>query len=157
MKGLIAGPAAILAILYAGGYLAQFIGNYAVWKQGGGIPGDGTSPVMASPDFISCITTVFQPPYGLYGVLICIGLLAILLIMVMRMGYSDSGEYDKDRNFTSWNHSWPAGQQDSVYAGGNALQCKHGRVRCKRLYENKSLLYEPHSPECCPWRIPNYL
>ena len=53
MKGLIAGPAAILAILYAGGYLAQFIGNYAVWKQGGGIPGDGTSPVMASPDFIS--------------------------------------------------------------------------------------------------------
>ena len=100
MKGLIAGPAAILAILYAGGYLAQFIGNYAVWKQGGGIPGDGTSPVMASPDFISCITTVFQPPYGLYGVLICIGLLAILLIMVMRMGYSDSGEYDKDRNFT---------------------------------------------------------
>ena len=45
MKGLIAGPAAILAILYAGGYLAQFIGNYAVWKQGGGIPGDGTSPV----------------------------------------------------------------------------------------------------------------
>ena len=100
MKGLIAGPAAILAILYAGGYLAQFISNYAVWKQGGGIPGDGTSPVMASPDFISCITTVFQPPYGLYGVLICIGLLAILLIMVMRMGYSDSGEYDKDRNFT---------------------------------------------------------
>ncbi len=100
MKGLIAGPAAILAILYAGGYLAQFIGNYAVWKQGGGIPGDGTSPVMASPDFRSCITTVFQPPYGLYGVLICIGLLAILLIMVMRMGYSDSGEYDKDRNFT---------------------------------------------------------
>lgn len=84
MKGLIAGPVAILAILYAGGYLAQFIGNYAVWKQGGGIPGDGTYPVMASPDFISCITTVFQPPYGLYGVLICIGLLAILLIMVMR-------------------------------------------------------------------------
>ena len=50
MKGLIAGPAAILAILYAGGYLAQFISNYAVWKQGGGIPGDGTSPVMASPE-----------------------------------------------------------------------------------------------------------
>ena len=97
---MIAGPVAILAILYAGGYLAQVIGNYAVWKQGGGIPGDGTSPVIASPNFIACITTVFQPPYGLYGVLICIGLLAILLIMVMRLGYSDSGEYDKDRNFT---------------------------------------------------------
>ena len=31
--------------------------------------------------------------------LICIGLLAILLLMVMRMGYSDTGEYDTDRNF----------------------------------------------------------
>ena len=31
--------------------------------------------------------------------LICIGLLAILLLMVMRMGYSDAGEYDTDRNF----------------------------------------------------------
>nr|WP_242996577.1 type IV secretory system conjugative DNA transfer family protein [Clostridium indicum] len=55
---------------------------------------------MASPDFYTCITVVFQPPYGLYGALICIGLLAILLIMVMRMGYSDSGQYDEDRNFT---------------------------------------------------------
>ena len=100
MKVLIAGPAALLAVLYAGGYLAQFIGNYAAWKQGGGVPGDGSSPVMASPDFFTCITTVFQPPYGLYGVLVCIGLLAILLIMVMRMGYGDSGEYDEDRNFT---------------------------------------------------------
>ena len=42
---------------------------------------------------------MFHPPYGVYGVLICIGLLAILLLMVMRMGYSDTGEYDTDRNF----------------------------------------------------------
>jgi len=75
------------------------LGNYAVWKQGGGIPGDGTSPVMASPDFFTCLTCVLHPPYGVYGVLICIGLLAILLLMVMRMGYSDTGEYDTDRNF----------------------------------------------------------
>lgn len=97
---MIAGPVAILAVLYAGGYLAQFIGNYAVWKQGGGIPGDGSSPAMASPDFFTCVSTVFRPPYGLYGILVCIGLLAVLLIMVMRMGYSDSGEYDEERNFT---------------------------------------------------------
>ena len=43
---------------------------------------------MASPDFFTCLASVFHPPYGVYGVLICIGLLAILLIMVMRMGYS---------------------------------------------------------------------
>lgn len=55
---------------------------------------------MASPNFLTCLTYVFQPPYGIYGTLVCIGLLAVLLIMVMRMGYSDSGEYDEDRNFT---------------------------------------------------------
>ena len=54
---------------------------------------------MASPDFLTCLASVFRPPYGVYGVLICIGLLAILLLMVMRMGYSDTGEYDTDRNF----------------------------------------------------------
>lgn len=76
------------------------IGNYASWQQGGGIPGDGTSPVMASPHFFTCLASVFWPPYGVYGVLICIGLLAILIIMVMRMGYSEDGDYDRDRNFT---------------------------------------------------------
>ena len=54
---------------------------------------------MASPDFFTCLASVFHPPYGVYGVLICIGLLAILLLMVIRMGYSDTGEYDTDRNF----------------------------------------------------------
>ena len=54
---------------------------------------------MASPDFFTCLASVFRPPYGVYGVLICIGLLAILLLMVMRMGYSDTGEYDSARNF----------------------------------------------------------
>ena len=23
--------------------------------------------------------------------------------------------------------------------------------------KTRAFLYEPHSPECCPWRIPNYL
>ena len=40
------------------------------------------------------------PPYGIYGIFICIGLLAVLLLFVMRIGYSDTGEYDGDRNFT---------------------------------------------------------
>ena len=80
--------------------LAQLLGNYATWKQGGGIPGDGTSPLAASPDFLLCLSSVLRPPYGVYGILICIGLLAVLLIMVMRMGYGDAGEYDEDRNFS---------------------------------------------------------
>ena len=93
-------PIAILAVLYAGGYLGQFIGNYALWKQGGGYPGDGTSPLPASPGLSACLRAAGHPPYGIYGIFICIGLLAVLLLFVMRIGYSDTGEYDEDRNFT---------------------------------------------------------
>ena len=93
-------PIAILAVLYVGGYLGQFIGNYALWKQGGGYPGDGTSPLPASPGLSACLRAAVHPPYGIYGIFICIGLLAVLLLFVMRIGYSDTGEYDEDRNFT---------------------------------------------------------
>ena len=86
--------------MYAGGYLGQFIGNYALWKQGGGYPGDGTSPLPASPGLSACLRAAVHPPYGIYGIFICIGLLAVLLLFVMRIGYSDTGEYDEDRNFT---------------------------------------------------------
>lgn len=97
---MIAGSVSLLALLYAGGYLAQFIHHYNVWKDNGGYPGDGTTPMLPETDFLTCLHFVFRPPYGIYGISVCIGLFAILLIMVMRMGYSDSGEYDEDRNFT---------------------------------------------------------
>ena len=100
IKGILAAPVAILAILYAGGYISQFMRNYSEWKQLGGYPGDGTSPEMASAGFFSCIAAAFHFPYGIYGIGICIVLLTILIVMVMRMGYSDTGEYDEDRNFT---------------------------------------------------------
>lgn len=90
----------VAAILYVGGYLAQFIGNYALWKEGGGSPGDGTAPLMASPEIAACFQAALRPPYGIYGIFICIGLLAVLLLFIMRIGYSDAGEYDEDRNFT---------------------------------------------------------
>ena len=93
-------PVALLAVLYAGGYLAQFIHNYNAWQNGGGYPGDGTAPRMPDTDFITCVHFVIRTPYGFWGIIICVGLLALLLIMVMRMGYSDAGEYDEDRNFT---------------------------------------------------------
>ena len=92
-------PAALLAVLYAGGYLAQLFGNYAAWKQEGGYPGDGSSPRLASPDFVTCISAVFRPPYGVYGILLCAVLFILLLVLVMRLGYNDSGEYDRERNF----------------------------------------------------------
>lgn len=100
IKAIIAAPFAILAILYAGGYIGQFVLNYNQWQTAGGSPGDGTSPAAASAGLIICIRSAFSFPEGLIGIGICISLLAVLLVMVMRMGYGDQGEYDKDRNFT---------------------------------------------------------
>lgn len=47
---------------------------------------------------MACLAAAFRFPYGLYGVGLCVAALAILVLMVMRMGYSDTGEYDRDRN-----------------------------------------------------------
>lgn len=100
LKGLMAAPIAILAILYAGGYIGQFLTNFTEWQNAGGSPGDGSTPQMPSPGFFHCLGAAFHFPNGLIGIGICVLLLVILLVMVMRMGYSDTGEYDEDRNFT---------------------------------------------------------
>lgn len=95
----VSAPALLLALLYAGGYLSQWLGNYAAWQQAGGTPGHG-APKSASANFIRCLAAAFQMPYGLYGLLLCAGLLGLLLVMVMRMGASGGGAFDKERNFT---------------------------------------------------------
>ncbi len=97
---MVVGPVIIFCLLYGGGYVAQFMSNYTLWKKSGAYPGDGTAPLLPDTDFLTCLKSVFHLPYGLYGVLVCVGLLAALIIMIMRLGFSDSGEYDADRNFT---------------------------------------------------------
>ena len=100
IKGLIILPFAVSALLYGGGYLSQFLYNYEVWQTAGGTLYSGTSPQLPDPSFLSCVQAAFRFPYGLYGIGICLGLLGLLILMVMRMGYSDTGEYDSARNFT---------------------------------------------------------
>ena len=96
---LIALPPLLFGLLYGGGYIAQFIRNYNQWQDAGGTPGSGAAPEMPSFALAECFGAIFSFPYGIFGLLICIGVLALLLVMVMRMGYSETGEYDKDRNF----------------------------------------------------------
>lgn len=69
--------------------MAQLIGNYSLWQQGGGYP---ETVLLLRPRrlIFTCLTAVFRPPYGIYGIFICIGLLAVLVLLVMRMGYSDT-------------------------------------------------------------------
>ena len=95
---LIAAPILLGGLLYGGGFISQFIYNYHSWQDAGGTLGT-SSPALPDPAFFSCLRAVFRFPSGLYGLGVCIGALAALLIMVMRMGYSDGGSYDRARNF----------------------------------------------------------
>jgi len=92
-------PPLLLGLLYGGGYIAQFMRNYKQWQSAGGTPGDGTSPQTPSLTLGSCFEAICSIPYGLVGVLICIAVLALLVLLIMRMGGSESGERDRERNF----------------------------------------------------------
>lgn len=98
IKLLIVVPIALLALLYAGGYVAQFIYNYDAWQAAGGSLYGGTAPAFPDPGFFPCLGAVFRFPSGLYGLGVCAGALALLIFMVMKMGASDNGEYDRERN-----------------------------------------------------------
>lgn len=100
IKGLVLIPPAVLALLYGGGYVAQFIYNYDQWQADGGSLYGGTAPPFPDAGFFTCLRSAFQFPYGLYGVGICVACVALLIFMVMRMGGSDDGEYDRERNLT---------------------------------------------------------
>ncbi|MCI9310743.1 MAG: type IV secretory system conjugative DNA transfer family protein [Lawsonibacter sp.] len=96
VKLLLISFAALAALLYGGGYISQFLYNYDVWQAAGGT--FGTAPEFPDSNFFACITAVFRWPYGLYGVGGCVAALAVLIFMVMRMGYSETGAYDRERN-----------------------------------------------------------
>ena len=96
VKLLLISFAALAALLYGGGYIAQFLYNYDVWQAAGGT--FGTAPEFPNSNFFVCIASVFRWPYGLYGVGGCVAALGVLIFMVMRMGYSETGAYDRERN-----------------------------------------------------------
>ena len=90
----------LIVIVYAGGYIAQILINYARWQLGGGFPGDGYAPIAPSISLGACVIAVSRMPYGLYGVLICCGLIVALLALFIRAGYNDKGAYDSERDFS---------------------------------------------------------
>ncbi len=88
----------LLAMFYGGGFLSQLIGNYNRWQQGGGYPGDGTAPHPPSPFPLECFKAALDFPYNLYGIFLCALLFILLFAFVMKLGYGDKGEYDRERN-----------------------------------------------------------
>ncbi len=100
LKGLPVLPVALFITLYGSGYIAQFIRNYSVWQNAGGSPGDGTAPSFPAAGIGKCFKAVFQIPYGLYGIFICLLLFGILFVLIMKLGFGERGEVDRDRNLT---------------------------------------------------------
>lgn len=92
-------PIISFALLYGGGYIAQFIENYKIWTSAGGTPGNSSSPEMPTFEILDCFKAAFSFPYGIAGIGICVMAIGLLVFMVMRMGFADAGELDKDRNF----------------------------------------------------------
>ena len=88
----------LFALLYGGGYIAQFIRNYTEWQNSGAVMGDGTSPQMPTFAIGECFRAMFTMPYGIIGIALCVLVLGLLVFMVMRMGFGDKGEYDRTRN-----------------------------------------------------------
>lgn len=91
-------PLISFAVLYGGGYAAQFIKNYKIWTSAGGTPGS-SSPVKPTLKAIACFKAAFSFPYGIIGCGICITAVLLLVFCLFRMGRSDGGVPDKERNF----------------------------------------------------------
>lgn len=91
-------PVLLITLAYAGGYISQFIINYKVWTAAGGTPGNGTAPEFPSGSPAACFRALTVFPYSLYGFFLCVGIFALLIFLVMRMGYGNRGTYDRDRN-----------------------------------------------------------
>ena len=51
---------ALAMVLYAGGYISQFIRNYKLWQAAGQID----SPTFPSFELSACIDGLFSFPYG---------------------------------------------------------------------------------------------
>ena len=87
---------AVTLLLYACGYLTQFIGNYAVWQKNGGMPG-GTSPPFPSLSPPDCLKGILWFPYNLYCIAGCAATVAA--IFLYRKLFSQDALTDSERNF----------------------------------------------------------
>jgi len=74
-------PIAALALLYGSGYLSQLFSNYRAWQEAGAV--FGTSPAFPDAGFVPCLAAAFRFPYGLYGLGLCIGALALLSVALI--------------------------------------------------------------------------
>lgn len=97
---LILSPILLCLLLYAGGFVAQFLINYKLWQTGDGGLVSGTAPQLPSTRIIDCAAALFHLPEGLIGVAICVAVVLFLVLFVFRIGRDGGGTLDKDRKLT---------------------------------------------------------
>ena len=97
-NGIIFGLMGLLPLLYASGFLAQMLENYAVWNDAGGVPGDGTSPNLPDPSIGICLLSVFSFT-GLKALAVLFLGVGILIIMLWLRDKEEGRNYDPERNF----------------------------------------------------------
>ena len=83
---------AVALLLYACGYVTQFIGNYAVWQKNGGMLG-GTSPLFPSLTPLACLKGILWFQYSLYCMAGCAAAVAAIVL------YRKDALTDSERNF----------------------------------------------------------
>ena len=87
---------AVALLLYACGYLTQFIGNYAAWQKNGGMLG-GDSPPFPSLSPLACLKGILWFPYNLYCMAGCAA--AVAALVLYRKLFSQDTLTDAERNF----------------------------------------------------------
>lgn len=86
---------AIALLLYACGYVTQFIGNYTVWQKNGGML--GTSLPFSSLTPLACLKGILWFPYSLYCIAGCAA--AVSVMFLYRKLFSQDALTDSERNF----------------------------------------------------------
>lgn len=76
---------AVALLLYACGYVTQFIGNYAIWQKNGGMRG-GTSPPFPSLSPPACLKGILWFPYNLYCMAGCTATVAAIVYVRLSNG-----------------------------------------------------------------------
>ena len=69
---------AIALLLYACGYVTQFIGNYTVWQKNGGML--GTSLPFSSLTPLACLKGILWFPYSLYCIAGCAAAVSVMFL-----------------------------------------------------------------------------
>lgn len=88
----------IIATLYLGGLISQFLYNYEIWKYEQEQTTEMIAAEFPSTSFLNCIKAIMYFPQGPIGIVICLIAYTIIFLYIFKPG-NNNGTLDKERNF----------------------------------------------------------